>query len=79
MATSTVEKTKGQVRSEKQDKVVMQKEPEPQTEDEQWEFIRDEVEQMKEATELAQKVQQEFKIEQERIREQKAKFEAEEE
>ena len=79
MATSTVEKTKGQVRSEKQDKVVMGKEPEPQTEDEQWEFIRGEVEQMKEARELAQKEQQELKIEQERIREQKAKFEAEEE
>ena len=79
MATSTIEKTKGQVRSEKQDKVVMGKKPEPQTEDEQWEFIRDEVEQMKEARELAQKEQQELKIEQERIKEQKAKFEAEEE
>ena len=55
MATSTVEKTKRQVGSEKQDKIVMGKEPEPQTEDEQWEFIRDEVEQMKEARELAQK------------------------
>ena len=36
-------KTKGQVGSEKQDKVVMGKEPEQQTEDEQWEFIRDEI------------------------------------
>ena len=78
MATSTVEKTKGQVGSEKQDKVVMGKEPE-QTENEQWEFIRDEVEKMKEARELAQKEQQELKIEQVKIREQKAKLEAEEE
>ena len=41
MATSTVEKAKGQVGSEKQRKVVMGKEPEQQIEDEQWEFIRD--------------------------------------
>ena len=54
MATSTFEKTRGKVGSEKQDKVVMGKEPEQQTEDEQWEFIRDEVEKMKEARELAQ-------------------------
>ena len=54
MATSTVEKTKGQVGSEKQDKVVMGKESEQQIEDEQWEFIRDEVEKMKEARETAQ-------------------------
>ena len=79
MATSTVEKTKGQVGSEKQDKVVMGKEPEQQIEDEHWEFIRDEVEKMKEAREFAQKEQQELKIEQEKIREQKAKLEAEEE
>ena len=79
MATSTVEKAKGQVGSEKQDKVVMGKEPEQQIEDEQWEFIRDEVEKMKEARELAQKEQQELKIEQEKIRQQKAKCEAEEE
>ena len=79
MATSTVEKTKGQVGSEKQDKVVMGKELEQQTKDEQWGFIRDEVEKMKEARELAQKQQQELQIEQERIREQKAKLEAEEE
>ena len=65
MATLTIEKTKEQVRSEKQDKVVMGKEPEAQTEDEQWKFIRDEVEQMKEARELTQKEQQELKIEQE--------------
>ena len=36
-------------------KVVMGKEPEQQIEDEQWEFIRDEVEKMKEARETAQK------------------------
>ena len=76
MATSTVERTKGQIRSEKQNKVVMGKEPEQQIEDEQWEFIRDEVEKMKEAREIAQKEQQELKIEQEKIREQKAKLQA---
>ena len=65
MATSTVEKTKGQVGLEKQDKVVMGKEPEQEIEDEQWEFIRDEVEKMKEASELAQKEQQKLKMEQE--------------
>ena len=79
MAISTVERTKGQIGLEKQDKVVMEKEPEQQIEDEQWEFIRDEVEKMKEARETAQKEQQELKIEQEKIREQKAKLEAEEE
>ena len=79
MATSTVEKTKGQIGSEEQGKVVMGREPEQQIGDEQWEFIRDEVEKMKEARELAQKEQQELKIEQEQIREQKAKLEAEEE
>ena len=76
MATSTVKGTKGQIGSKKQDKVVMGKEPEQQIEDEQWEFIRDEVEKMKEARETAQKEQQELKIEQEKIREQKAKLEA---
>ena len=65
MATSTFGNRKGQVGSEKQDKVVMGKEPEQQIEDEQWEFIRDEIEKMKEASELAQKEQQELKIEQE--------------
>ena len=79
MVTLTVKKTKGQVGSEKQNKVVMGKEPEQQIKDEQWEFIRDEVEKMKEATEIAQKEQQELKLEQEKIREQKAKIEAEEE
>ena len=74
-----MKKTKGQVGSEKQDKVVMEKEPEQQIEDEQWEFIRNEVEKMKEARELAQKEQQELRIEQEKIREQKAKLDAEEE
>ena len=43
----------------------MGKEPEQQIEDEQWEFIRDEVEKMKEARKLAQKEQQELKIEEE--------------
>ena len=79
MTTSTVKRTKGQIGSEKQDKVVKGKESEQQIEDEQWEFIRDEVEKIKEARETAQKEQQEFKIEQEKIREQKAKLEAEEE
>ena len=79
MATSIVEKTKGQIESEKQDKVVTGKEPEQQIEDEQWEFIRDEVEKMKEARDLAQKEQQELKEEQGKIKEQKAKLEAEEE
>ena len=79
MATSTVKRTKGQIGLEKQDKVVIGKEPEQQIEDEQWEFIRDEVKKMKEAKETAQKDQQELKIEQEKIREQKAKLEAEEE
>ena len=56
MATLTVEKAKGQTESEpKQDKVVTGKEPEQQIEDEQWEFIGDEVEKMKEARELASK------------------------
>ena len=63
MATSTVERTKGLIGLEKQDKVVIEKEPEQQIEDEQWEFIRDEVEKMKEARETAQKEQQELKIE----------------
>ena len=65
MATSTVEKIKGKVGSEKQDKAMVGKEPEQQIEDEQLEFIMDEVEKMKEASELAQKEQQELKIEQE--------------
>ena len=63
MATSTVERINGQIGLEKHDKVVMGKEPEQQIEDEQWEFIRDEVEKMKEARETAQKEQQELKIE----------------
>ena len=79
MATSTVEKTKEQVSLEKQSRVAIEKEPEQQVEDEQWEFIRFEVEKMKEAREIAQKEQQELKIEQQRIKEQKAKLEAEEE
>ena len=79
MATSTVERTKDQIGLEQKGKVVIEKEPEQQIEDEQWVFIRDEVEKMKEARETAQKEQQELKIEQEKIREQKAKLEAEEE
>ena len=63
MATSNIERTKGQIGLEKQDEVVIGKEPEQQIEDEQWEFIRDEVEKMKEARETAQKEQQELKIE----------------
>ena len=68
-----------QIGLEKQNEVVIGKEPEQQIKDEQWEFIRDEVEKMKEARETAQKEQQELKIEWEWIREQKAKLEAEEE
>ena len=49
----------------------MGKEPEQQIEDGQWEFIRDEVEKMKEARELAQKEQQELKEKQGKIREQR--------
>ena len=79
MANSTVERTKGQIGLEKQDEVVMGKEHEQQVKDEQWEFIRDEVEKVKEARETAQKEQQKLKIEQENIREQKSKLEAEKE
>ena len=79
MTASTVERMKGQIGLEKQDKVVMGKEPEQQIEDEQWEFIRDEIEKIKEAREIAQKEQQGLKIEQEKIGEQKAKLEAKEE
>ena len=79
MATLTVEKTKEQVGLEKHNKVAIEKEPEQQVEDEQWEFIRYEVEKMKEVREIAEKEQQELKIEQQKIREQKAKLEAEEE
>ena len=74
-----MKKTKEQVGLEKQNKVTIEKEPEQQVEDEQWEFIRYEVEKMKEAREIAQKEQQELKIEQQKIKEQKAKLEAEEE
>ena len=79
MATLTVEKTKEQVGFKKQNEVATEKEPEQQVEDEQWDFIRFEVEKMKEAREIAQKEQQELKIEQQKIREQKAKLEVEEE
>ena len=44
MATSSVEKTREQVSLEKQNKVAIEKEPEQPVEDEQWEFIRYEVE-----------------------------------
>ena len=49
MATLTVERTKEQVGLEKQNNIAIEKEPEQQVEDEQWEFIRYEVEKMKEA------------------------------
>ena len=55
MTTSSVERIKGQIGLEKQNNVAIEKEPERQTEDEQWEFIRDEVEKMKEARETAKK------------------------
>ena len=55
MATSTVRRVGEQTELEKVNKVVTGEEPEQQIEDEQWEFIRDEVEKMKEARELAQK------------------------
>ena len=55
MTTSSVERIKGQIGLEKQNNVAIEKEPEQQTEDEQWEFIRDEVEKMKEARETAKK------------------------
>ena len=66
MATSTVKRTKGKIGLEKQNNVAIEKEPEQQIKDEQWEFIRYEVEKMKEARETAQKEQQELKIEQEK-------------
>ena len=74
MVTSTVERVKKQTELEGENKVVMGKEPEQQIEDEQWEFIRDEVEKMKEAREPAQKEQQRLKEEQEKVKEQKAKL-----
>ena len=79
MATSAVGKAKEWVGLVKQSEVAMEKEPEKQVEDEQWEFIRYGVEKMKEAREIAQKEEQELKIEQQKIREQKAMLEAEEE
>ena len=79
MATSTVRRVGEQTELEKVNKVVTGEEPEQQIEDEQWEFIRDEVEKMKEARELAQKEQQRLKEEQEKVKEQRAKLEAEEE
>ena len=79
MATSTVRRMREQTELEKVSKVVTGEEPEQQIEDEQWEFIRDEVQKMKEARELAQREQQSLKKEQEKVREQRAKLEAEEE
>ena len=79
MANSTVERTKDQIGLEKQNKVAIEKESEQQIEYEQWVFIRDEVGKMKEARETSQREPQELKIEQEKIREQKGKLEAEEE
>ena len=68
MATSTVKRVRKQTELGRENKVVMGKEPEQQIEDEQWEFIRDEVEKMKEAKELAQKEQQRLKEEQEKVK-----------
>ena len=78
MATSTVRRVGEQTELEKVNILVTGEEPEQQIEDEQWEFIRDEVEKMKEARELAQKEQQRLKEEQEKVKEQRAKLEAEE-
>ena len=47
VATSTVERIKKQTELGRENKVVTGKEPEQQIEDEQWEFIRDEVEKWK--------------------------------
>ena len=55
MATSTVERTKDQIGLEKQNNVAIEKEPEQQIEDEQWEFIRYEVEKMKGLEKLLKK------------------------
>ena len=77
MATSTVERVREQTELGKENKVVTGKEPEQQIKDEQWEFIRDEVEEMKKGRELAQKEQQRLKEEQEKLKKQKAKLEAE--
>ena len=79
VATSTVRRVGEQTELEKVNKVVTGEEPEQQIEDEQWEFIRNEVEKMKEARELAEKEQQRLKEEQEKVKEQRAKLEAEEE
>ena len=81
MATSTIKRVREQTELEKVNKVVTGEEPEQQIEDEQWEFIRDEVEKMKESRELAQKEQQRLKEEQEqeKVKKQRAKLEAEEE
>ena len=42
MVTSTVKRVREQTELGRENKVVMEKEPEQQIEDEQWEFIRDE-------------------------------------
>ena len=76
MATSTVKKVREQTELGRENKVVMGEEPEQQIEDEQWEFIRDEVEKMNEARELTQKGQQRLKEEQEKVKKQKAELEA---
>ena len=68
MATSTVKRVREQTELGRESKVVTGEEPEQQIEDEQWEFIRDEVEKMKEARELAQKEQQRLKEEQEKVK-----------
>ena len=78
MATSTVEKVGKPSELGKVNKVVTGEEPEQQIEGEQWEFIRDEVEKMKETRELAQKEQQRLKEEQEKVKKQSAELEVEE-
>ena len=79
MVTSTVKGVGNQTELGKESKDVTRKESEQQIEDEQWEFIKDGVEKMKETRELAQKEQQRLKEEQEKVKEQRAKLEAEEE
>ena len=79
MVTSTVKRVREQTELRRESKVVTGEEPEQQIEDEQWDFIRDKVEKMKEARELAQKEQERLKEEQEKVKQQRAKLEAEEE
>ena len=77
MATSTVERTKEQVGLEKQNNVAIEKDLSNKLKMNNGNLLGMKLEKMKEAQETAQKEQQELKIEQEKIREQKAKLEAE--